>query len=239
MVVTDLQREILSIVNSLQFGHRRRRLADGSPIVLDKGVPAAIVQAELSARDGLCVSDVELGAILDELTTRTLLGHELLEHDEWPRVEYRRPDRRVVRTGVDLGKGDGPGSGVREVLLDNDCVAIEFDDRSQPRDSFACYWITSEGLAVLERDDANTPVTDVRRPKRWEPQPGYVGTKTITTDERFRKDGKNPPQSTMQRWVKRSEKEGEPVHTDKAPDSGEKFYPEQWVLEQIERWHPQ
>lgn len=140
---TDLRKEILSIVHGLQFGHGRRR-KDGTAVVFRNGVPQAIIQAELCSRDGLRVSDDELGAMLDELTTRNLFGSQWLEHHEWPRVEYQRPDGHKISTRID------PKCGLREVVLDGNCVAIEFDDRGQPKDSFACYWITSEGLAVLD-----------------------------------------------------------------------------------------
>ena len=66
----------------------------------------------------------------------------------------------------------------------------------------------------------------------WSPSPGYVGTKRIMRDERFRKNGKNPPRTTLQQW----QKSNPPV--ERAPDSGELFYPESWVLDCIRTWHP-
>jgi hypothetical protein len=72
----------------------------------------------------------------------------------------------------------------------------------------------------------------------WTPPPGYVGRKTICNDVRFRKKGKNPSPSTIDVWVKAAERDGQPVKIEKAPDSGENHYPEDWIIEQIRRWNP-
>lgn len=73
---------------------------------------------------------------------------------------------------------------------------------------------------------------------QWKPPHGYVGTKTIRHDVRFRKRDKNPQPSTIQRWVERAAREDKPVKIVKAPDTGENFYPEAWIAKQIERWSP-
>lgn len=231
---TELQLEILRIVDGLQHGKGREDVRDGSLVVLREGVPTSIILAEMYRR-GYPVETIEtrVYAAVQELRTRGLLNMTCTRHQQWWELNYRRPDGLVISTRI------CPQTGNREVLLDGSHVADETAPGLQPRHQFACYHITGKGIAILDPDDTKPPVTDAQPPKRWEPSPGYVGTKTITTDERFRKNSKNPPQSTMQRWVKRSEKEGNPVPTVKAPDSGEKFYPEQWVQEQIERWNPQ
>jgi hypothetical protein len=79
--------------------------------------------------------------------------------------------------------------------------------------------------------------------KPWEPPNGYVGTNEIVNDARFRKNGKNPVQSTIQRWVDRDNREAKKnansqVIIERAPDTHECYYPESWVFEQIKRWHP-
>lgn len=76
------------------------------------------------------------------------------------------------------------------------------------------------------------------KPTPWRPPEGYVGTKEICHDVRFRKSGKNPQPSTIQRWVERAARENEPIEIVKAPDTGENFYPEAWIVRQIERWRP-
>jgi hypothetical protein len=74
--------------------------------------------------------------------------------------------------------------------------------------------------------------------RKWQPKAGYIGVKTICTDARFRKNGKNPPRSTIEVWMKRAQRIRKPVKVVKAPDSGEVHLPEVWVLKQVKRWNP-
>lgn len=74
--------------------------------------------------------------------------------------------------------------------------------------------------------------TNVNAP--WSPPAGYVGSKTIEHDERFRKNGKNPPRTTLQLWQNRSRD----LKMVQDPASNENYYPEEWVREQIKLWHP-
>lgn len=73
-------------------------------------------------------------------------------------------------------------------------------------------------------------------PTPWAPPSGHVGVKEIMTDQRFMKNGKNPPRATIQDWVNR--KDGSRVQAEQAPDTLETYYPESWVHEQIRRWNP-
>ncbi len=229
---TELQRQILEIVDGLQHGKGREDVRDGSPVVLREGVPEAIILAELYGLGGDGPCDNDAVAALDESTTRDCVERAMAEHRFWPLVKYARPDGHEMSTRIDTN------SGLREVALDGECVAIEFDELGQPTDPFACYSITREGLEVLEADGQARTTTHAELPKQWEPQPGYVGSKTIISHERFQKKGKCIPRTTLQRWVNRDAEDGDPVPTETAPDSGEKFYPEQWVRERIERWNP-
>lgn len=72
----------------------------------------------------------------------------------------------------------------------------------------------------------------------WEPPDGFVGTKTITSDPRFRKHGKNPPRTTIDQWYQDAVKRGEPPERHYAPDSREVYLPLRWVTERIASWHP-
>lgn len=99
-----------------------------------------------------------------------------------------------------------------------------------------------DGIAS-EKGDALASVGGVEKPKRWQPSSGYVGTIEITYDSAFSKKGKNPPQSTIQRWVERdarlaaSEKR-KAMKIETAPDTHENYYPKKWVLAQISLWNP-
>ncbi len=74
--------------------------------------------------------------------------------------------------------------------------------------------------------------------KGWKPPLGYVGVKTICSDERFRKNGKNPARTTIHAWIKCGQRTGIPVSVLKAPDSQEVHVPENWVMDQISTWNP-
>lgn len=72
-------------------------------------------------------------------------------------------------------------------------------------------------------------------PSAWVPPPGFVGTKAITSSERFRKDGKNPPRTTIDHWITRA---GDTLKREMDPATREVYLPETWVLEQIRTWNP-
>lgn len=107
------------------------------------------------------------------------------------------------------------------------------------------HWILAIGEAVkycrslarmLRGDGEETRAQGGRRKRKlaW-PPPGYIGVKAITTALKYRKNGKNPPRSTIQRWVA-AEK---PRSTKRDPETGECFYPESWVDRRWKRWMPQ
>jgi len=85
-------------------------------------------------------------------------------------------------------------------------------------------------LPDLLAEDAGRPNKPI---KRWEPPAGYVSVQKIMSDERFRKNGKNPQRSTIQRWM---ETRGTKVV--KHPHKHLVHVPEEWAHEQIERWTP-
>lgn len=104
--------------------------------------------------------------------------------------------------------------------------------------------------------------TEPARQKTWQPPPGFEGRKSVCTHQRFRKDGKNPPATTIDVWVKAAERAGrtvthvrDPLSEERAddpvgrlehrellifhaPDSGECFYPERWIMDRIRTWNP-
>ena len=55
---------------------------------------------------------------------------------------------------------------------------------------------------------------------------------------KYCKHGKNPAETTIDGWVKRAKREGKPVKIVQRPDSHENHYPEQWIMDQIDRWNP-
>jgi hypothetical protein len=72
----------------------------------------------------------------------------------------------------------------------------------------------------------------------WRPSKGYVGAKTITTDERFAKNGKLVPRTTLADWYKSDEKKGKAPRFEVDPATGEVHYPLDWLLEHRETWNP-
>jgi hypothetical protein len=68
----------------------------------------------------------------------------------------------------------------------------------------------------------------------WTPPAGSVGAKTVCQDARFRKQGKNPSRSTIQRWERKAR--GGRVGSD--PRSGEIYYAEKWVEDRWGEWNP-
>jgi hypothetical protein len=93
---------------------------------------------------------------------------------------------------------------------------------------------------------------------QWRPPPAYVGTKTIQNSPLYKKGGEYPAGSTIDRWKERSRKHGQPVIVVtaaefdstiqqegdnaiiavRAPDTGEVYYPAQWVSDAWTRWAP-
>ena len=68
---------------------------------------------------------------------------------------------------------------------------------------------------------------------------GFVAVSVVMNDARFAKDGKNPTRSTIQVWENKAKREGDASFEARpAPDTGEAFFPKDWVLVQIEHWHP-
>ncbi len=106
--------------------------------------------------------------------------------------------------------------------------------------------ITVSGHAVLVEhrvmqhggDDDSQEDYKQSEARLWEPPSGYVGAKTICSHERFRKNGKNPPRTTVHAWIKRSRDTDEPVDVVKSPDSHEVHIPEDWVADHIRTWNP-
>lgn len=97
---------------------------------------------------------------------------------------------------------------------------------------------SSEPIAEPPESGIRHAVEETHVPSRWQPPKGYVGSKTILSHERFRKGGKNPSRSTLQEWENRSNSSEDQVQRVVAPDSGEVFFPEAWVQDQMKRWHP-
>lgn len=157
----DLHRKILGIVDGLQHGKGRRRVRDDSPMVLANGVPASVIEAELYSIGSHDFAYLEVVGELTELTTRRLLEMHWLKQDKWTYVEYRRPDGRVVSTGLH------PGIEYPEVSVDGNPVANEMDDAYGNTRSFACYWINAAGLKALDRCRGHGSI----QPVTVDPQP--------------------------------------------------------------------
>lgn len=72
----------------------------------------------------------------------------------------------------------------------------------------------------------------------WSPPCGYVGRKTVCTDKRFQKKGKNPSPTTIDGWVNSAKKQDQLIAIEKDPATGENYYPEAWIMERIATWNP-
>ncbi len=90
----------------------------------------------------------------------------------------------------------------------------------------------------LEAECLQAGRKDAPPQRPWQPPDGYVRTSEIKFNPRFKKTGKNPVESTIQRWVERAKRNKKSVEIVKAPDTHENHYAEAWVLEQIELWNP-
>jgi len=139
--------------------------------------------------------------------------------------------------------------GFREPWADNG-AGWEYIRPMLEKGGFAEY-VTGEGAKykrcndIIDWDPAWRWVGDRPDPGKsptpaleWKAPPGYVGTKTICHGDEFRKNGKNPAPSTIQRWVDRASREGNPVKVVPARDTHENHYPREWIMKQLERWNP-
>lgn len=249
MTMTDTQTRILNVVHGLEHAKDRLCVNTGQPIAITGfGIPRSVIRAEIRCWNGGASPDQVFDAELDELVVREYLTTSSVTFEHWPtNLNYRLPCGSAITTRKD------EGSGCHEVLVDGTCVAIEEVDAEFPGKlvvkspdnggyaAYEAYCITPLGLASIVQAQPE-PVVE-RAPGRWKPPTGYVGAKTITSDERFWKGGKRPPRTTIDTWVNRDKKHAkaqgrDPVTIVKAPDSGENFYPEDWVQEQIRLWHP-
>lgn len=97
----------------------------------------------------------------------------------------------------------------------------------------------AEAMEILARmirvfADTVEPSTGGARPKKpWQPPAGFVGRKSVETDARFSKSGKNPSWSTMQGWEK-----NDPPKREHDPKTQEVYWPEEWVLRHYRDWNP-
>lgn len=137
-------------------------------------------------------------------------------------------------------------------LLDPECLRVR--DRPSYRLARIRYHLLERlretAMFILEKHRAaalvgnNLNARDEKRsggvtpPKAWSPPLGYVGRKSICTLERFQKNGKNPPATTIDAWVISAAKVAQPVVIEKDPANQENYYPETWILERIATWNP-
>ncbi len=65
----------------------------------------------------------------------------------------------------------------------------------------------------------------------WAPKAGFVGSKSITSHDDFKKNGINPKRSTLQYWAISDNPE-----SDTDPMTHEVYYQEEWVRKKISTW---
>ncbi len=98
---------------------------------------------------------------------------------------------------------------------------------------------TSDAGGGTPTEEQDEDAADKHSPFReWGPPEGYVGTKTITLDQRFRKDGKNPPRTTIDAWYAAAKRAGQAPAKAHDPSTHELFLPESWVHERMATWSP-
>jgi hypothetical protein len=107
-------------------------------------------------------------------------------------------------------------------------IASADDDPAKVTGDFGALALRGKGHGVAAMGDTK-PL-----PAIWKPPADYVGVKTILQDRRFRKDGKNPPRTTIQQW----ERDHSPPARVADPASGEIYLPETWVDERWKEWSP-
>jgi hypothetical protein len=87
------------------------------------------------------------------------------------------------------------------------------------------------GLVPPSPTDATTQPEATPAP--WEPPAGYVSVSDIMSKPEFRKDGKNPPRTTIQKWA-----DTDGMEAVKAPDTQECHYPREWAKGHVKTWNP-
>ncbi|HUU98418.1 MAG TPA: hypothetical protein VM487_22010 [Phycisphaerae bacterium] len=93
------------------------------------------------------------------------------------------------------------------------------------------------GLETIEDWIADAQASRRSRPPRvgqWTPPKGYVSTTNIKHDDEFRKDGKNPSRTTIEKWQERDP----PKKIVKDPATGENWYPRTWAMKHVKAWSP-
>ncbi len=161
MEITELERTILVAVESLQHGNGRTYEGNGWPIVLDEGVPKALILADLCRRTDIDFQVAQLDSTLSKMVTLGWLRKEIKDLSYWPDISYKRSDGLMV-ISCRLH-----GCPYHEVLLDGQQVVIaEMMEQGSYEtgdvEGFTCYQITEVGLHVLERvQDAPRHGSDV------------------------------------------------------------------------------
>lgn len=92
----------------------------------------------------------------------------------------------------------------------------------------------SKESALEEPDEPGTAaeLTGDDVADKWPPS-NYVAVSTIERTDEYKKSGKNPPRTTIQRW-----ETADPVVKVHAPGSNEVSYPKEWVDQHWNAWSP-
>lgn len=139
--------------------------------------------------------------------------------------------RNIIETVQDMWPGT-PEKAIRDVWK----VLVEY--KEVLRDDDASHRL---GDAVWRRSPAaSSPNASLEGSActPWTAPPGYVSVSDIQHDPKFSKNGKNPPRTTIDYWMKTREHEGSPVKSVKAPDNNEVHLPVSWVEECLLHWNP-
>lgn len=173
----------------------------------------------------------ELSAVAVSIAATVLAGAGLIEER---RVKWA--EGRVYA----LGKGraltvDTDEAGNLETVLRHQGSEDKILASWGTPQSTVCYILTTQGIQLARAIAGGDEETAPRQ--EWQAPSGFVGTKEICHDERFQKDGKNPPRTTIDAWRNKPGKAGAP-QTHKAPDTGEVYLSEKWVQDQISHWNP-
>lgn len=197
-------------------------------------VPEALIAAEMHGKcDDLFSSLADL-VHRGYLETKPLSSGDTLPcHTYYGRelqcfIYYRQDDRRVQ---LSISEDDYGGETVRV--------------RINGTEEFSWAWghglgytITESGFRLLDGDES-TPDASAKRAelRQWEPPAGLVRVSVIENDKRYRKRGKNPPRSTIQKWYDMKPPAGtDPVVKD--PQTSECCYPVEWVEDRWREWKP-
>lgn len=130
------------------------------------------------------------------------------------------------------------------VALDNLKMSESWESAKDNARKLLCESVSLRRLTFVALGHAkkvlvDNPEAELADDNQWEPPSGYVGLNSICGrdgipgDERYRKDGKNPARSTIQGWRERDN-----PHFERAPDSGELYFEEKWVMSSIKTWNP-